>query len=637
MALFRSITSALTARAFEQTTESVLAAGLAEGDDENALAKRVLKTVLGSTSPIVTLARTVPGFDFATHAVLSGVGEFLGDHADDLWPGDNRLQVKALRRVLKLVGPAFVGVTNATADVIEQQVNRTIPPSVAASPDGYNLDYELVVINHPLWVDHPFFPIARDDQGKKRMTPGGHEVVLDLTYQRVIADIEQRNPPRYEKQGGGKGQPQQLMPIKMTILYRVRDWIKMDHASGTQAAKLEQIKRLFVPPKGEEWTPETFEVLRAYNASCADFERDGRFDWLDHEQSEGLAVTLKKAKAKGEINSREVHEFIAVAFLPRIGKDGAPAGKLSFDAVVEIEQQAMDKWLGGEQQFYTKVVRAVRRIRRNAAGQGLNWIQVLAKIAIAVIAAVSWIVLLPAVLVVTLLVYAVKCYIAGLFGSDGGVAIDNETALWLTVKSGVIAFAVTWFFPLFQAATGWLKSLFPKTSGDWLVDIGRKISAFGLVICTGLTSYFIMLNIPPDIRIVVPISALLGVGVGIGLVAASDRSQADEIVSASAKPTLIIFGALPLLIALVYGSYVGNPDDGHSVVDNVVSFVTGSKWIQLALLLTGLLAVSVAYSAFKYRKVPEGTKAGLSAPGFGPLLALIAMCLVASVACSGIL
>ena len=98
---------------------------------------------------------------------------------------------------------------------------------------------------------------------------------------------------------------------------------------------------------------------------------------------------------------------------------------------------------------------------------------------------------------------------------------------------------------------------------------------------------------------------------------------------------MIIFGVLPILIGLVYGTYVGNPADSHIVVDSVVSFVMSSKWIQLALLLTMLLGLSVAYSAFKYRKVPEGTAAGLSAPGFGPLLALIALCLAGGIVCSG--
>ncbi|MFA4845649.1 MAG: hypothetical protein WC654_03770, partial [Patescibacteria group bacterium] len=492
MALFRSLQTAFVQRAFETTTERALTAGLQAGDDDNALATRVLQSVAGENSALVALAKTVPGFQFAAHAVLAGVGEFLGDHADQLWPGDNRPQINALRRVLKHVGPALVGVTNATADVIESKVNGTISVStVPRSNRKAALDAVYVSSELP---DRILIP-ARDAHGEIRMD-GDYPIFLDREAIQSKARWQNAHQATTRKEGSGKNSKTiSVQAVKwpligpMTIL---EAFVCVEHHVGRD---VEAIKKLLTPSTGEQWSPETWDVIRAYNTSCAEFERNGTFDWVDHEQGEGLVETLKEAKAKGKITAREVHELVGVAFRNRIGQDGARAGRLSFDAVAELEGQAFDKWLGGEQPAYTKVVRAVQRIRRSAAQRGVSGLQVAVMIATA-----SWIIWLPVVACVAFLMLAVRWYLAGLLGSDGANLLTGHDAMWLTIKSGVVAFAVTWFFPVFQTATGWTRSLLPALKEDWLVDIGRRIAAFGLVICTGVTTYAIMLNVPPDVR-----------------------------------------------------------------------------------------------------------------------------------------
>ncbi|MFA4845833.1 MAG: hypothetical protein WC654_04720, partial [Patescibacteria group bacterium] len=125
------------------------------------------------------------------------------------------------------------------------------------------------------------------------------------------------------------------------------------------------------------------------------------------------------------------------------------------------------------------------------------------------------------------------------------------------------------------------------------------------------------------------------VGVGIGLVAAGYRSQAEEIIAKSAVPTMIAFGVLPLVIAFFYGSYLGNPKVGLAVVAGITSYVADSKWLQLALLLSGLLVVSGILSLFEYRKVPDEIVARLRVRGAGILITGIAVALIAHVCFSG--
>ncbi|MBI5794437.1 hypothetical protein HZA87_05175 [Candidatus Uhrbacteria bacterium] len=632
MALFRSMATALTQRAFETTTEKALNAGLQAGDDDNALATRVLNSVAADDSELVKLARTIPGFQFAAYAVFAGVGEFLGDHAEKLWPGDNRPQVKALRRVLKHVGPALVGITNATADVIESKVNAVVSPStMPASNRKATLD---VVYFSDELPDRILIP-ARDADHNIRVGDDGYPIFNDREAIRSKNQWLKTHKATTRQEGSGKDRRQIPVPAEKWPLTSMT-LVEAISSVGLESLKegdVEAIKKLLTPSTGEQWTPETWAVFRAYNASCADFERDGTFTWLNHEEGEGLVQTFKKAKAKGEINAREVHELVGVAFRDRIGEDGAPAGKFSINAVLELEGQVFDKWLGGEQPAYTKVVRAIRSIRRSAENRGVvNWLGVGA-----MIVATSWLIWLPIFLSVILLVVALRWYLAGLTGSDGGIPLAKQDAIWLTIKSGVMVLTVTWAFPVFQTATGWIRSfLFPTVKDDWLVDMGRKIAAFGLVICTGVTTYAIMLNVPPFYRVAVPVSALLGVGVGIGLVAAGYRAQAEEIISASAKPTLIVFGVLPLALAFLWGSYVGNPVEGQAVVGGITGYVAGSKWLQIVLVLVAALLVSVALSWFKYRKVPDGTKAGLRIAGAGPLLVFIVVCAIAGIVCSGI-
>ena len=258
--------------------------------------------------------------------------------------------------------------------------------------------------------------------------------------------------------------------------------------------------------------------------SSARFQRTGQLDWLDHEEAESLIQTLLKGKPDPKI----VNEILGEGFHSRIGQDGAPDGEFAFDVLVEIETQAMDKWLGGEQPLYTKVVRAVRKMRRSAVLGGNSGLYVAAAFLLITIAIWS-----PIVVGAILLTIALNMYLDGLSGSAGSVLLNNGDAVRLMLYSGGLVFLVTMMFPLAQTLLSWIMHLFPRVKEDWLVDTGRKVSGFTLTLVS-VTAIAIILNVPPNVRDFIPLMFLGVVGVGFILISANARSE--QSVQPSAAP-----------------------------------------------------------------------------------------------------
>ena len=504
-------------------SEQAINDGITEGQDANAIVKRVLTALFSDRSKLVAAARAIPGLKYAPHLILTAAAEVLSRSVDKFLPGDQRPMLRMVRLVLKASAPAIIGIGEAASDVIDDQINkavdRTISPNRASATDRNKSVDMIAVIEHPLFgAAHPFFPVARDDAGVIRKTEW-KPIVLDVTYQRFIADYEQRNP---HKEENAKRIPQ----TSLVRLYTVADWAQMVQSSDVQveAAKLEEIKRLFTPAKAAEWSANTWAVIRAYMRSSARFQRTGQLDWLDHEEAESLIQTLLKGKPDPKI----VNEILGEGFHSRIGQDGAPDGEFAFDVLVEIETQAMDKWLGGEQPLYTKVVRAVRKMRRSAVLGGNSGLYVAAAFLLITIAIWS-----PIVVGAILLTIALNMYLDGLSGSAGSVLLNNGDAVRLMLYSGGLVFLVTMMFPLAQTLLSWIMHLFPRVKEDWLVDTGRKVSGFTLTLVS-VTAIAIILNVPPNVRDFIPLMFLGVVGVGFILISANARSE--QSVQPSAAP-----------------------------------------------------------------------------------------------------
>ncbi len=617
-------------------------AGIAAGDDENALTKRAYRQMFGPDSALVAAARAIPGLQYAPHLVFTIAAEVISRKALTFLPGDQRPIVRAVRLALHASAPALIGMGEAATDVIERQINtavdRTVSPAGAAAAERNKTVDMVAIIEHVAYgMAHPFFPVARDDQGNIRMTAWGNPVVLDVAYQRFVTDYEVRNPHREETRGGGgrnqpQGPPTRVIQTSPVRLYTVAEWAQMVQATGVQVetSVLDRITRLFTPVKAGEWSPHTWEVIRAYMKSYARFQREGLLDWLDSEESEGLVESLLKGKPEPKF----VNELLGEGYHSRIGQ-GAPEGEFSLDVLVEIETQAIDKWLGGEQPLYTKVVRGLRRFRRAATLSGASpwWVG----LGILGLSATVWV---PALILIALLILAGKMYLMGLNMPLQGVAMFRgsvvtapEAATLNVLWAGVITFLVTCTFPFIQTLFGWMKFIFHDEK-DLLKSYGRRIAAFTLVMCL-VTQIAIALGVPPAQRLPIPLILLGTVAVGFLYVEANHRYEAELAAVQSGKVLSIAFAIYLVLNVFLYGWVSAHPSEVAIIAQGVKGLSTISSWFKLAMVLAGLMGLSALVSWFEYRKVPDGTPARLRIRGVGPLMVGMVITIAAGFLCSG--
>ena len=156
-------------------SEQAINDGITEGQDANAIVKRVLTALFSDRSKLVAAARAIPGLKYAPHLILTAAAEVLSRSVDKFLPGDQRPMLRMVRLVLKASAPAIIGIGEAASDVIDDQINkavdRTISPNRASATDRNKSVDMIAVIEHPLFgAAHPFFPVARDDAGVIRKT-----------------------------------------------------------------------------------------------------------------------------------------------------------------------------------------------------------------------------------------------------------------------------------------------------------------------------------------------------------------------------------------------------------------------------------------------------------------------------------
>ena len=622
------LTKTMIQQMFEETAEKVIQNGISAGDSENDLARHVLKATFGHHSPLVAAVKAIPGLRYAPNLVLGAVSEFLNEDAMNLWPTDKRPAIKALRIVLKNVAPALVGIGGATADVLEQHVDKAVgqvisPSTIGAFDRKAKLDYVAVI---PAYFGmHPFFPVRKDETtGAVELTSQGAPVVIDRQFTNFAIQWIHDHPKIKTTIGGGRnGQGQTMQEISPTApwqVYSFQEWLLLvDGADEIGSGVVESLRKQFAPPKGwdQQISEETWATFRAAIQTRRALQCQGRRNWMDRQDFEKLVEKMLEVQPP----AIRVNQLIGAAFFARIGQDGAPIGHFSETVLTEFED-TLDIFLGGEQDRFTKMMRAACQIRRAAAKQKISWPK--AVLAIASLTSLIWFPILSAV---SLLLLSAMMFIQGVFTPLEGTVSYLGTnvsakafALWMTFGSGWLSFVVTWIFPIFQTATSWIRSFFPRLKEDWLTSIGRKIVAFGLLICSGMEFYAVALNLSPLMRLVILASCGVGVALSMALVEAGYRYEAELAVKKSYKPLMVLFGILPLAIAYTYGVYEGNAESqtGKAVIgsfSNGWDLVLSSKTMQSILFLLGIIALGALIRLLERARVVDGFAVKERIPG----------------------
>jgi hypothetical protein len=571
-------------RLIEEKLEPILENAIRDGMDDNETLRR-----------LALATRDIPGLRVGAHAAVSTAGAILAEHADDFWPGRTDGLTKRMRFLLKRLGPSLHFASDITADALEKAVKDRTDAVISSStlPTAERkaeLDRGVYVFIHG-GTRYVVIPL-RDTSGEVIFDTDGDPIPTnkvpfwdDSAYTETITKMEGTGKDR-------KPVSQRPRKRKLTPLIPIQDAVKMFDTEAVPWGDVEALKAEFrkmaaKPSYFELWGADVWDVIRAYNATLARRSRETGHDWLRNEESEGLAESL----ADGKVDVTIVRELIGKAFKPRIGQNGAPAGEFTFEAIDELEQVVFDLWAGGEQPRLTKIVRHARRLWRAGAIQGLNPWGVM--VTVAGITGVIW---MPIVGMVLCLLVAVLLFVQGVFTPIAGtvpflgVAYDSKTvSMASVVLAGWIAFVVTWFFPIFQTATAWVQTLSSTIKEDWLVSLGRRIVAFGLLFCSGIEFYAIALNVAPIWRVVLLAVAGVGIAVSMGLVEAGYRYKAEELVDRAHKPTLILFGLIPLLLTFTVGVAQGNPAEVSSVWSRLPTFHWW-HWAGLgALVLLGII------------------------------------------------
>ena len=305
-------------RQVEEVLQPVLEHAISTGMDENA----TLRAMALAT-------RDIPGLRVASYAAVSAAGAVLGEHADDLWPGDNRAFTRTMRAALKRLGPQLAFASDVGADALEKavkdKVDGIVSPSTTAPADR-RAELDQGVFLWPSEFPNRILVPAKADDGSIRYDGQNVPIILDPEV------MTRRHAEKYTRSttrtvGGGKGQPSKQVtdpPQRPEIIgpFALRDAVQMVDMGRWDPASAEAVQRLLAPSpdtsppgamtSGTSSAPATRRWLAAVGrpATIGSPTRE----------SEGLAKSL----AQGKVDVTVIKELIGKAFKPRIGQEAPP-------------------------------------------------------------------------------------------------------------------------------------------------------------------------------------------------------------------------------------------------------------------------------------------------------------------------
>jgi hypothetical protein len=602
--LLNKLGNAAVRRAVEEIVEKYIREGLAAGEDENAITKKILHACFGPTSALATIIRAVPGGSFAPHMALSVAAEYMTEHADEILPGDNRRMTRLVRETLKYAAPALEGVGNASADVlqrIDDSVDQTRSASTVAPKDRVG------VLDNPVYVwmvngeRHLIYPMysGKDIQADEL----GDPIPTNLSGALLELWMSERFTKRGTKKIKGKDGKDREVPVnpeKRTLSTRPLDLgdaiVLRGGVDRLSSAEAEELRRLFAPkPSWENRISPRVDRVINWIVDTLSFPALGLTS-LERQEMEDLVQKMKTKKPDPEWVNRRLGRFeIEVKRFPlNRGRVYTPDQIAQMKTLLARIRDEIDITLEGEQSGMTQIrkglaaapdvyhqVKQLFESSKEWVKSNLKW----------------W--YYSAIASVVLLVLGIIIPVA-MFDNTFVTLVSYS----LAVIGGILGFAITWPVPLVQKVYDFIGNFLPGHTPDSINSLGRRVASFALCVGAGLLPMLIWLQVPVLVRLgLVALAGLFPIGITYALREAGYPATAFGLVKRSLLLANFAFGTLGVLLLLAVGlmsTYSGHfmtgPEfvkavwgttPGHTLGDQAVGAwgsVTGS-WFGLIVLL----------------------------------------------------
>lgn len=559
----RQLEQAAFKRAFVQVTKPILEEAINSNLDQNSAAKRILKVI-----------HRIPGFSLAANVLFSAGGEFLAEHADELWPGDTRPYTVALRGILRQAGPLIVGAADATADTLDALAD-TAADRVVSNPGATRLEdqkammdaiyffvrdgkkYLVIPLRNPAT-----WKIMLDDLGDPIPTNAEvHEVYNHEDYTKPVMRTEKAGQDgKQTKQVKGPPAKKRTLLGPLTPLEAAQQ--NLFDLSRFPIEEADEIKKLLRPkPSWESLiSPDVDRVLSwlVDVLSLATLSLNA----VERQEIEDLVQKMKQQKPEPEWVNKRLGRFrVEVSRFPLHGRRTYNDAQLAqIRTLLSRIRDEIDITLEGEQSLTTKARKGLE-----AAPDVLRQVgEILSSSTPWVVRGLLW--WRNAVIIAFVLL---------LIGILAPVAAANTPVFTLAVflcaiAGGSLGFAITWPLPIFQKVYDFLQEFISGYSQDSINSLGRKVASFALCVGAGVLPLTIWLEFPVFSRAsIVAFGGLFPIGIMFALKEAGYPDLAQRLAKRSLLVANAVFGTFAVLLFAFVGllcAYTGKLMTGSEFV-----------------------------------------------------------------------
>ena len=596
----------------EHSMRSALGAG---GGPQGIL--KVLFTSIGS-SEVFKEIQKLPGVNSSDVSIVLAALLEKTNFIDKLMPGNKSPTWKLVKFFLKDTGPHLIlALGNGLSDgmKVEAELGKHMS-SEAVLAENRKAPWDSVFCpEDPDWVGPPFgIPIRQD--GEFVMHADDKTPCCDKAFEDAyrmwqkhygFSIVKKQVPDGNNKDKGGqprmKSEDTRVPKVLAGVFLSPEAAMSRLDSSGSDellALLLSTIQenKPKDPPKAKTWaeklTPETLAVMMAFSRTQKDLS------WLDQVTAENLVKHLEEKKIDNVYMTQ-----LGVEFKSKIGADG----KLSSEDYLTMVAYT-DMWMGAEVTKVNKIRLLLARTRASMKSGSMHLNEAIPTFFVAT--GFMWFFLM---VVVTLFIGSTFLFVAGAV-HDVNQPLDlvfttfkegRSSAFSATVVGAWCIMLLLTLLSFVQSLHNWVTVFVPGASQDWIVQVGRKISAF-IGVYGSLIALMVLAAVPLTWRSIALLITPLG-AYGIAMMLASigfDETIRHQIYRATKWFAWIVV-ILPIIISILFAvlSIFGvTPVIAGEWIKELFHKIAENKVLQSILL--GGLVLSIGYPVL--RKI-EWTKA----------------------------